>query len=143
MKILKFGGSSVATPETIKQVAFIIQENYSRGEKFSFVVSAFGGVTDKLLGMAQIASTGNESFEEEWVAVKQRHLDVVASLLSNNFKKEAEIIFRKEFSKSDYKKIKIIHALIWFSLSGYAKDDIDTILAAFYLGTYWMNEAIG
>lgn len=110
MKILKFGGSSVATPETIKQVAFIIQENYSRGEKFSFVVSAFGGVTDKLLGMAQIASTGNESFEEEWVAVKQRHLDVVASLLSNNFKKEAEEKVEHRFANLQH-VLKGIHAL--------------------------------
>lgn len=52
-------------------------------------------------------------------------------------------VFEKEFSVEDFHKIKIIHALIWFSLSGYASDDIDTMLAAFYLGTYWMNEAIG
>ena len=110
MKILKFGGSSVATPETIKQVASIIRENYSRGEKFSFVVSAFGGVTDKLLGMAQIASTGDESFEKEWSQVKQRHLDIVAALLANGFKKETEEKVERRFSNLLH-VLKGIHAL--------------------------------
>ena len=41
-----------------------------------------------------------------------------------------------------YKKIEIIHALIWLSLSGYVKDDIDSILASFYNGIYWMNKAL-
>ena len=110
MKILKFGGSSVATPETIQQVASIIRENYSRGEKFSFVVSAFGGVTDKLLGMAQIASTGDDAFEKEWSQVKQRHLDMVASLLVNGFKKEAEEKVERRFANLLH-VLKGIHAL--------------------------------
>ncbi len=110
MKILKFGGSSVATPETIQQVASIIRQNYSRGEKFSFVVSAFGGVTDKLLGMAQIASTGDESFEKEWSEVKQRHLDMVASLLVNGFRQEAEEKVERRFANLLH-VLKGIHAL--------------------------------
>ena len=55
---------------------------------------------------------------------------------------KAEAIFKAEFDTRELREIKIIHALIWYALSGYAKDDIDTILAAFYLGTYWMNKAL-
>lgn len=60
-----------------------------------------------------------------------------------SFSLSAEEVFRKEFTASELRKIKILHALIWYALSGYAKDDIDTVLAAFYLGTYWMNDAVG
>ena len=47
-----------------------------------------------------------------------------------------------EFFKSKIKNIEIIHSLIWLSLSGYVKDDIDSILASFYNGIYWMNKAL-
>ncbi len=110
MKILKFGGSSVATPETIQQVASIVRENYSRGEKFSFVVSAFGGVTDKLLGMAKFAATGDESFEKEWTQVKQRHLDMVDALLTNDYKKNAVAKVERRFTNLLH-VLKGIHAL--------------------------------
>ena len=53
----------------------------------------------------------------------------------------AENIFKERY-KSDFNKIKIIHALIWLSLSGYVKDDIDSILASFYNGLYWLNKAL-
>ncbi len=90
MKILKFGGSSVATPETIQKVAGIIRNNYRKGEKFSFVVSAFGGVTDKLLAMAQTAASGDEHFETDWTALKERHFKTVADLLENHYREETE-----------------------------------------------------
>ncbi len=85
MKILKFGGSSVATPETIRTVTGIIRTNYTQGEKFSFVVSAFGGVTDKLLEMAFSAASGNAIFESQWASLKQRHFDTIADLLTSSF----------------------------------------------------------
>jgi hypothetical protein len=44
---------------------------------------------------------------------------------------------------SEMRRIRIIHALIWFALSGYAKDDMDSIIAAFYWGNYWLESALG
>jgi len=61
-------------------------------------------------------------------------------MMDNFYPEGAEQIFKERF-KSDFHKIKIIHALIWFSLSGYVKDDIDSILASFYNGLYWLNKA--
>ena len=49
MKVLKFGGSSLATGERIKNVAKIIIETKSRKQGLIIVVSAFGGITDKLI----------------------------------------------------------------------------------------------
>ncbi|HHB77654.1 MAG TPA: bifunctional aspartate kinase/homoserine dehydrogenase I [Saprospiraceae bacterium] len=110
MKILKFGGSSVAAPDRIKAVAAIVRDNYSRGEKFSFVVSAFGGVTDKLLEMAQTASAGDDTFEEEWQALKQRHIDMVEALLKGDYRKEAEEKVERRFANLLH-VLKGIHAL--------------------------------
>ena len=61
-------------------------------------------------------------------------------MMDNFYPEGAEQIFKERF-KSDFHKIEIIHALIWFSLSGYVKDDIDSILASFYNGLYWLNKA--
>ena len=62
-------------------------------------------------------------------------------MMDNIYPQNAEDIFRSYFRK-DLKKIELIHSLIWLSLSGYVKDDIDSILASFYNGIYWMNKAL-
>ena len=36
-------------------------------------------------------------------------------------------------------RIEVLHGLIWLALSGYAKDDIDSVIASFYLGLYWLE----
>ncbi len=38
--------------------------------------------------------------------------------------------------------IRLLHALIWLSLSGYVKDDYDSILASFYNGLLWLEKAL-
>jgi len=38
--------------------------------------------------------------------------------------------------------IELLHGLIWLALSGYAKDDIDSVIGSFYLGLYWLNRGI-
>lgn len=50
-------------------------------------------------------------------------------------------IFREYFNK-DYYKIQILHGLIWLSLSGYAKDDIDSVIGSFYLGLYYLEQGL-
>ena len=54
MRILKFGGSSLATADSIRQVAAIILENMRR-EPVVIVVSAFQRVTNELLECARLA----------------------------------------------------------------------------------------
>jgi hypothetical protein len=53
----------------------------------------------------------------------------------------AEDVFLEYFG-CEMSRIKIIHGLIWLSLSGYAKDDIDSIVASFYLGLYWLEAGL-
>ena len=49
MKVLKFGGSSVGTPERISGVIDILKEYQAEGKKYAVVFSAFQGVTDSLI----------------------------------------------------------------------------------------------
>lgn len=54
------------------------------------------------------------------------------------FAKTARDIFADYFSK-DLARIEVLHGLIWLALSGYAKDDIDSVIGSFYLGLYWLE----
>jgi aspartokinase/homoserine dehydrogenase 1 len=56
MKIIKFGGSSVATPERIKSIIEIIKPRLQ--EEAALVFSAFGGVTDQLIQLSPLAVAG-------------------------------------------------------------------------------------
>jgi hypothetical protein len=53
----------------------------------------------------------------------------------------AKAIFKEYFPK-DLARIQIIHGLLWLSLSGYVKDDIDSIIGSYYLGMYWLETAM-
>jgi len=81
MKVLKFGGSSVAKPKRIAGVIDILKKYYRSGEKFTVVFSAFGGITDSLISMSKKAADGDESYQTEFVEFKQRHQDTVRDLI--------------------------------------------------------------
>jgi GTP:adenosylcobinamide-phosphate guanylyltransferase len=57
------------------------------------------------------------------------------------FARTAQVIFSEYFG-SEMSRIRILHGLIWLSLSGYAKDDIDSIIGSFYLGLYWLETGL-
>ncbi len=83
MKVLKFGGSSVANPERIKGITNILKDYYSNGEKFTVVFSAFGGVTDSLIEMSTGAAAGDENYSVLFDSFCKRHNDAVKELLQN------------------------------------------------------------
>ena len=66
MKVLKFGGSSVGTPERIKGLIEILKNYYTRGEKFTVVFSAFGGVTDSLIEMSSLRQKEMKAYKESF-----------------------------------------------------------------------------
>ena len=88
MKVLKFGGSSVAKPERIRSIADILKDYYKRGEKFAVVFSAFGGVTDYLIKMSSAAAKGDESYIEHFNSFSKRHIDTVNELFNEAEKEE-------------------------------------------------------
>jgi aspartokinase/homoserine dehydrogenase 1 len=79
MKVLKFGGSSVANAENIKKVVSIIQN--PRYQNSIVVVSAFGGVTDLLIKTGTDASIGNEQYKETLSSLEKKHIDTAKGLL--------------------------------------------------------------
>lgn len=79
MRILKFGGSSVASPDRIRQVAAIVERERAKGP-VAVVVSAFGGVTDALLEIARAARAREASWETKLAALEERHREAVAQL---------------------------------------------------------------
>ncbi|WP_130471851.1 NTP transferase domain-containing protein [Candidatus Magnetaquicoccus inordinatus] len=69
--------------------------------------------------------------------------DQTAEVLMNEplFAKEAQQIFAERFGE-EMARIDILHGLIWLSLSGYVKDDIDSMIGAFHFGLYWLETGI-
>jgi bifunctional aspartokinase / homoserine dehydrogenase 1 len=90
MKVLKFGGTSVGTPETIKSLIAILKDYYQKGEHFTVVFSAFSKVTDLLIDMATKASKGDETYTQVFEQVKKRHFDAIDQLLTTEIKAEVE-----------------------------------------------------
>jgi len=84
MKVLKFGGSSVAKPERIKSIIDILRTYHEKGERITVVFSAFGGVTDALIEMGQLAAKGKEEYEELFEAFHHRHLQTAKALISED-----------------------------------------------------------
>ena len=83
MNVLKFGGSSVATAKTIKQVLAIIA-NQSKTEQLFVVVSALGGITDLLLKAGAQAAANDNGYKETLAEIEKRHLDTVRELINVN-----------------------------------------------------------
>ncbi|MCX8019922.1 MAG: bifunctional aspartate kinase/homoserine dehydrogenase I [Chitinophagaceae bacterium] len=80
MKVLKFGGSSVAHAENIKKVSEIILQA-ARIRPVTVVVSAMGGITDMLLRAADEAAQGSEEYKTILEQIEKRHLEAVQQLI--------------------------------------------------------------
>jgi len=83
MQVLKFGGTSVANAENIKQSRNIIQFK-SANKKTLVVVSALGGITDLLLQCGHLASKGESSYKETLKTIAERHISTAKELLPIN-----------------------------------------------------------
>jgi aspartokinase/homoserine dehydrogenase 1 len=80
MRVLKFGGSSLATPARVRDVARILLDERRR-EPLIAVVSAFQGVTNQLVDCARLAERGDETYERTLHDIARRHRTAVARLI--------------------------------------------------------------
>lgn len=78
MKVLKFGGTSVGTVESLKNVKKIVEEN---NEPCVVVVSALGGLTDMLIKTAKTASKGDAGYRDLYASIVDRHNNVIAGIV--------------------------------------------------------------
>lgn len=81
MKILKFGGTSVGSVQSIQTLLNIVRGEVENGEKPVVVLSAMSGVTNLLVSMAEGAANGVD-FTASLAELERRHFDVVKSLLT-------------------------------------------------------------
>ncbi|HCE54109.1 MAG TPA: bifunctional aspartate kinase/homoserine dehydrogenase I [Lutibacter sp.] len=80
MKVLKFGGSSVATSENINKAIEIVKDS-AYNNKAIVVVSALGGITDVLLEAGNLACIGDENYKNKFKLIEERHLKVIRELI--------------------------------------------------------------
>lgn len=100
MKILKFGGTSVANSKNIEQVSSIVS---SQDDKNVVVVSALSGITDLLVNALQTAAKGDSSFTEIIKEIEERHFEPIR--LSIPAEKQSGII---SFVKSELNRLETI-----------------------------------
>lgn len=81
MKVLKFGGTSVGTTESIRQVIDIILDNQKKKTPQAVVFSAMGGCTNLLIDMGTKASKGDEVYKEGLKKFESRHFEVITNLV--------------------------------------------------------------
>ena len=81
MKVLKFGGTSVGSAENINKVIKIVR-NSSKEDNVAVVVSAVGGITDKLLDAADKAVDKDGSYKDAFEQIKRIHIEIVDKLIS-------------------------------------------------------------
>jgi aspartokinase/homoserine dehydrogenase 1 len=83
MRVLKFGGSSLADPDRLRNVAVIVGEAAGNGP-VAVVVSAMGGVTDDLIAAASAAAEGGDGFRAMVAAVADRHRETAAAVAADD-----------------------------------------------------------
>lgn len=89
MKVMKFGGTSVGSATNIANVKKIIS---SVEEPIVVVVSAFKGITDKLLLTSSLAANGDYSYEREFREIIEQHVTVVSKLdIAGDRRNELEV----------------------------------------------------
>ena len=87
MIILKFGGSSVGTPDRIENVIKILKSYKST--KIAVVFSAFQTVTDNLIKLGDLAKAGDEEYLSLLDEVKQKHINTVSALIVKSKRKRS------------------------------------------------------
>jgi aspartokinase/homoserine dehydrogenase 1 len=81
MKVLKFGGTSVGSAENIRKVKSIVE---NQNCDVIVVVSALGGITDKILAAARKAAKGDDNFHNDLAEIKSRHQEVIQQLFNGS-----------------------------------------------------------
>ena len=84
MKVLKFGGTSVGSKESILSLKHIVEE---QPEKVIVVVSALGGITDQLINTSKMALKGDEEYRKQFEQIVERHHKMVNDVITDEEKR--------------------------------------------------------
>ena len=98
---MKFGGSSVGSVNSILSVKKIVE---AVGEPVIVVVSALGGITDKLITTSQMAAEGNAAYEKQYREIVNRHIEMVYTVIPAS-EKRTELLDKVNELLSELKDI--------------------------------------
>ena len=84
MKVLKFGGTSVGSVESILNLKKIVE---GQNEPVVVVVSALGGITDKLIGTSKLAMAGDAAYLTAYEEMVERHHQMIDAIITDTTKK--------------------------------------------------------
>ena len=123
MKVLKFGGTSVGSVKSIRSLKKIVEAE-ARTQPVVVVVSALGGITDKLIATSQLALKGDDKWREEFDAMVTRHHQMIDTIITDD-KKRVDL-----FNKVDqlFDQLKSIYYGV-FLIHDLSKKTEDTIVS--------------
>ncbi|HCZ09290.1 MAG TPA: bifunctional aspartate kinase/homoserine dehydrogenase I, partial [Flavobacteriaceae bacterium] len=78
MKVLKFGGTSVANAESLSNVLKIVQKQKGPA---AVIVSALGGITDLLMEMLSSAQSGKQEYRKGFLEIETRHMNIIKTFV--------------------------------------------------------------
>ena len=87
MKVLKFGGTLVGSVESILSLKAIVEKEAQK-QPIIVVVSALGGITDKLIATSVLAQKGDETWKDEFQAMVERHHKMIDTIITDPRKRE-------------------------------------------------------
>ena len=111
MKVLKFGGTSVGSVESILSVKRIVE---GESDNIIVVVSALGGITDMLLRTSALAKAGDRTYVECFHNIVSRHVDLIESVVCDEAKRSpllGEVTALLDELKSIYQGVYLIRDL--------------------------------
>lgn len=144
MKVLKFGGTSVGSVKSILSLKNIVEKE-ARQQPIIVVVSALGGITDKLLNTAQLALNGDQNWRIEFDEMVDRHHKMIDAIISNPTSREQ--LFNTVDSlldqlKSIYFGVYLIHDLsekTQDAIVSYGERLSSNIVATLIKGAKWFD----
>ncbi|MAB49212.1 MAG: bifunctional aspartate kinase/homoserine dehydrogenase I [Flavobacteriaceae bacterium] len=136
MKVLKFGGTSVANAENISKVIKIL-ENESKKYKIAVVVSALGDTTDMLIEAGELATAKDENYLEVFQQIADRHNNIVEGLIKGQKK---QTVLKQVNSKLEELK-QILQGI--YLINEFSNKTIDKIVSfGELLSSYIISEAL-
>lgn len=107
MKVLKFGGTSVGTAESLTNVKQIVTA--CKGQVI-VVVSALGGVTNQLIQMADLAEAHSDEWESILEQVKARHMSVIDAVVPKDRQAQCKTVIEGFISEGLYSYYAMLYA---------------------------------
>ena len=142
MKVLKFGGTSVGSVDSILSVKRIVE---AQQEPVIVVVSALGGITDQLIRTGKMAVEGDPLYQKSFWEIAQRHEDMIKAIITDGKARQALLGIVHDLLeelRSIYQGVYLIHDLspkTQAAIVSYGERISSRIVATLVEGAEWYD----